>query len=262
MSEVWLTKLPLTEKMVLLVIADHASDDGTEAWPSQVTIGNKASVSVRTVQRSVNSLVAKGFIHMAKGAGGSINCREDRRPHKYTINLAVLRGDAQTTRKRRGDDNDLDGATFTPTTGRLSRPMNLPKEPPKETPFDLFWKTYPLKVSKGAARKAWDKVIAETDPETIIAGALKYAEDPNRHPSFTAYPATWLNAERWGDEALPPLDVSPEQKRAQELESARLKSERERQATEAWKAEQEESRRKSVPMPDSIRSLLQKRMTS
>ena len=60
MSEVWLTKLPLTEKMVLLVIADHASDDDTEAWPSQATIAKKASISVRTVQRSVNSLVEQG----------------------------------------------------------------------------------------------------------------------------------------------------------------------------------------------------------
>ena len=57
MSEVWRTDLPTVEKMVLLVIADHASDDGTEAWPSQATIAKKASISIRTVQRAVNSLV-------------------------------------------------------------------------------------------------------------------------------------------------------------------------------------------------------------
>jgi DNA-binding transcriptional regulator YhcF (GntR family) len=260
MSEVWLTKLPLTEKMVLLVIADHASDDGTEAWPSQVTIGNKASVSVRTVQRSVNSLVAKGFIHMAKGAGGSINCREDRRPHKYTINLAVLRGDAQTTRKQRVVSDDTDGATLTPTTGRLSRPMNLPNEPSKETPFDLFWKSYPLKVGKGAARKAWDKAIEEVDPDSIIVGALQYARDPNRHPSYTAHPSTWLNAGRWADDPLPAREISAEEKKAQEVESARLKSERERRANEAWFAEQEAQRAKAVPMPESFKSLIRKRI--
>ena len=260
MSEVWLTKLPLTEKMVLLVIADHASDDGTEAWPSQVTIGNKASISVRTVQRSVNSLVAKGYIWLQKGAGGSATCRDDRRPHKYTINLATLRGDAQTTRKPRGDFRDGNGATFTPTTGRLSRPMNLPKEPSKETPFDLFWKVYPLKVGKTAARKAWDKAVEAEDPDLIINGALQYARDPNRHPSYTAHPSTWLNAGRWADDPLPQREISIEEKRAQEVESARVKFEQDRKASEAWLAEQEAQRAKSVPMPESIKDLLKRRV--
>ena len=260
MSEVWLTKLPLTEKMVLLVIADHASDDGTEAWPSQVTIGNKASISVRTVQRSVNSLVTKGYIWLQKGAGGSATCREDRRPHKYTINLAVLRGDLQTTRKQRGDSRNADGATFTPDTGRLSRPMNLPKEPPKETPFDLFWKVYPLKVGKAAAKKAWDKATEAEDQDLIITGALQYAQDPNRHPTYTAHPSTWLNAGRWADDLLPARDISPEEKRAQEVESGRLKFERDRKASEAWFAEQETQRQISVPMPETLKDLLRKKV--
>jgi hypothetical protein len=246
--------------MVLLVIADHASDDGTEAWPSQVTIGNKASISVRTVQRSVNSLVAKGYIWLQKGAGGSATCREDRRPHKYTINLAVLRGDLQTTRKQRGDSRNPDGATLAPDTGRLSRPMNLPIEPSKETPFDLFWKVYPLKVGKVAAKRAWDKAITEADPDNIIAGALQYAQDPNRHPTYTAHPSTWLNAGRWADDLLPQREISPEEKKAQELESARLKFERELAANQAWLEEQEAQRQVAVPMPENLKDLLRKKI--
>ena len=276
MSEVWLTKLPLTEKMVLLVIADHASDDGTEAWPSQVTIGKKASVSVRTVQRSVNSLIDKGYLRMQKGAGGSATCRDDRRPHKYTINLAMLRGDAETTRKPRGDSDDGNGATLTPTTGRLSRPMNLPSEPSikppvvltirtengvikGETPFDLFWKVYPLKVGKVAAKKAWSKAVQETDHNEIILGALSYAEDPNRHPSYTAHPSTWLNAGRWADDPLPTREVSPDEKRSLEATEARLKAERVKAESQAWFAEQEALKRQAVPMPESIKKLLRQR---
>ena len=260
MSEVWLTKLPLTEKMVLLVIADHASDDGTEAWPSQVTIAKKASVSIRTVQRAVNTLVDKGFIFMQKGAGGSVNCREDRRPHKYTINLAVLRGDAETTRKRRGDAEDLDGATLTPSTGRLSRPMNLPFEPSKETPFDLFWKVYPLKVGKGAAKKAWEKAVTQEDQDNIITGALQYAQDPNRHPSYTAHPATWLNAGRWADDPLPQREISPDEKKALEATAARLKAEKDKADSEAWLAEVEAQKAKAVPMPESLRRLVRQKV--
>lgn len=266
MSEVWLTKLPLTEKMVLLVIADHASDDGTEAWPSQVTIGKKASISVRTVQRSVNALVAKGYIRLQKGAGGSINCRDDRRPHKYTINLAVLRGDVATTRDNRGDFDDVDGATLTPATGRLSRPMNLPIETPQEpgairtnTAFDLFWDVYPLRVGKVQARKAWEKAIESEDQDTIIAGALQYARDPNRHPSYTAYPSTWLHAGRWADEPLPTREVSPDEKRALEATKARLRADKDRADSKAWFEEQEAQKRIAVPMPESMRNLLRQK---
>ena len=122
MAEVWRTELPTIEKMVLLVIADHASDDGTDAWPSQATIASKASISIRTVQRTVNTLVAKGYLWLQKGAGGSATCRDDRRPHRYTIVLAKLRGDTVTTRQERGDSESNNGATLATSTGRLSRP--------------------------------------------------------------------------------------------------------------------------------------------
>jgi hypothetical protein len=71
--------------------------------------------------------------------------------------------------------------------------------------FDEFWKIYPRKVAKGTARKAWTKAIKAAAPEAIIkalrgqiaAGAFKEA-------TYTPYPATWLNGERWDDEILPP----------------------------------------------------------
>jgi len=267
MSEVWRTQLPTVEKMVLLVIADHANDEGTEAWPSQATIAAKASVSVRTVQRAVNSLVSAGFLRLEKHAGGSANCREDRRPHRYTILLNSLRGDSAPTRKVRGDSEGGDGATFTPDTGRLLRPKNLPLETPLEPPveiikadtqFDLFWKIYPLKVGKAAAQKAWVKASAETDPDLIISGALRYAQDPNRNPSFTAHPTTWLNAARWADDPLPPREMTIEEKRAQEALQAKLRAEQERLAADAWRAEIAEAEARKAPMPDYVRKLLRK----
>lgn len=196
MTEVWKTNLPTTEKMVLLVIADHANDDGTEAWPSQATIAAKCSVSVRTVQRCVNILVAHKYIRLEKRAGGSVDCREDRRPNRYTINLTRLRGDTMT-----GRQSDADGATMATSTGRQSRHMNHPKEPSLETSmFNEFWKIYPRRTAKGAAIKAWANALKVAKAEEIIAGAKKYASDSNRDPKFTAYPATWLNAQRWLDE--------------------------------------------------------------
>jgi hypothetical protein len=245
--------------MVLLVIADHASDDGTEAWPSQATIAAKASISIRTVQRAVNSLVAAGYLWMEKGAGGSANCREDRRPHRYTINIKRLRGDTESTREERGDIEAINGATLATPTGRLSRPMNHPIKPSNETPeFDLFWKYYPIKVGKAAALKAWLKAIKIESADEILAGAIRYADDPNRHPSFTAHAATWLNAQRWNDSLLPPRVLTPEERREKELVESKAKSEKDRQETLRWQKEREEQAAQAVPAPENLREILMK----
>lgn len=259
MSEVWRTDLPTTEKMVLLVIADHANDEGTESWPSQATIAKKASISIRTVQRAVNALVRAGYLRMEKHAGGSASCREDRRPHRYTINLGRLRGGITTTRNLRHDFEADNDTTSTPDTGRHLRPKKHPLDPPKETPaFVDFWTIYPKKVAKKAAQIAFEKAIKTTDPAVLIAGARRYAEDPNRHPSYTANPATWLNAERWLDDPLPAREMSVDEKR----EIERKKNEERRQLELAeyqrWQEELEAAKDQAVPMPTQVKEELRK----
>lgn len=262
MSDVWRTDLPTVEKMVLLVIADHANDEGTQSYPSQVTIATKASISVRTVQRSVNTLVDKGYIRVFKGQGGSANCRDDRRPHLYQININKLRHDTVTPRKERPDTEDSNGATITTITGRQSRPMNHPNEPSIETPgFDDFWKAYPLKVGKGAAKKAFEKATRKIPATIIIRGAVRYASDPNRLQEFTAHAATWLNAERWSDDPLPPRVLTAEEKRRLERAESFKKSEREREESVRWFAEQDKLRESAVPMPEEVKELLKKTLT-
>jgi hypothetical protein len=252
MAEVWRTDLPTVEKMVLLVIADHANDEGTQSYPSQATIAKKASISVRTVQRAVNSLVSEGYIRMFKHSGGSAGCREDRRPHLYQINLGKLRGDNLSGRQEIPNE-----ATMTTTTGRLSRPMNHPIDPSiNHHDFDRFWSTYPRKVAKAAAKKAWEKAIRVANPDEIIAGAERYASDPNRHPAYTAHPATWLNAHRWGDEPLPERELSKEEKQQRELEESRKRREREEEATKEYFRQLEEQKAKAAPMPKSLREML------
>lgn len=220
--------------MVLLVIADHANDDGSEAWPSQATIAAKCSISVRTVQRCVQTLVKQKYIYLEKRAGGSLTCREDRRPNRYTINLSRLRGDTVTRRQ-----DDANEATLTTPTGRHSRPMNHPNKPSIEpSMFDQFWKTYPRRTAKGSALKAWEKAVKIAKPEDIIAGAEKYAKDPSRDPKFTAHPATWLNAQRWLDEPV---------------------REEKRQSTpvaESYNPEIHGPNVNAVPMPESVKELL------
>lgn len=68
--------------------------------------------------------------------------------------------------------------------------------------FDEFWREAPRKVGKGQARKAWKAALKKADADTIIAGMRRFAgERRGQDPQYTAHPSTWLNGERWLDEA-------------------------------------------------------------
>lgn len=69
--------------------------------------------------------------------------------------------------------------------------------------FDDFWAVYPRRENKQSARRAFKQAIKTETLESIIAGALRYREDPNRDPAFTKHAATWLNNQCWNDDPLP-----------------------------------------------------------
>lgn len=71
--------------------------------------------------------------------------------------------------------------------------------------FKDFWELWPRKVKKPEALKAFSRALRRTDAETIIAGAERFANDPNLpEPQFIPHPATWLNNDQWNDGPLPP----------------------------------------------------------
>lgn len=79
---------------------------------------------------------------------------------------------------------------------------------PTDSDFNLFWAIYPRKEAKGAARTAFMKAAKKASVEIIIEGAKRFATDPNRQAEFTAHASTWLNQERWSDEALPSRGIN------------------------------------------------------
>jgi hypothetical protein len=76
-----------------------------------------------------------------------------------------------------------------------------------EGSFELFWKEYPKKRSKGQARRAWKKIKPDNELFNRIMSALiaakKSREWARQDGEFMPYPATWLNAEGWEDEIVP-----------------------------------------------------------
>lgn len=74
--------------------------------------------------------------------------------------------------------------------------------------FETFWKSYPRKVGKTAAQKAFAKALKLTELETILLGveALR-AEVAGKDPKFTPHPSSWLSAGRWEDEPSGQLQI-------------------------------------------------------
>lgn len=52
----------LGDRLVLLVLADHAREDGTSAWPSLETIAHQSRLSERQARRCLRNLEASGEI--------------------------------------------------------------------------------------------------------------------------------------------------------------------------------------------------------
>jgi hypothetical protein len=103
-----------TELLVLLVIADHASDDGTNAWPAVETIARKCRVTPRSVQRCLANLVIEGLIEVATQRGGDERVRSDRRPNRYRVVVEKLSTGVTPTSPReaeRGDAGVANGVT-------------------------------------------------------------------------------------------------------------------------------------------------------
>jgi len=71
-----------------------------------------------------------------------------------------------------------------------------------EQEFDKFWEAYPHKVSKFAARRAFDKVSKNVNIDDILHGVKNYITSKPPHHDY-AHPATWLNGGRWLDEPAP-----------------------------------------------------------
>ena len=81
--------------------------------------------------------------------------------------------------------------------------------------FDDWYKEYPRKTGKGAARKAFLKarkngVEVNTLKDGLARSKRSWAVE-NRPKDKMPYPATWLNAESWDDEEITVEDIRSQQ---------------------------------------------------
>jgi hypothetical protein len=100
--------------------------------------------------------------------------------------------------------------------------------------FEEFWNEYPRKRDKGAAFKAFRSALTRAKFEEILAGVIRYKNDPDRKPDFTKYPATWLNADSWENDYKPAEEIRVliEARKQKEIEATKRFLEEQKLAVE------------------------------
>lgn len=103
-----------------------------------------------------------------------------------------------------GTDRDLSSplnGSLPANRYNINTPLSL-NTPTLNTSFADFWSSYPRKIGKGAALKAYKKALTKTDAETILKAVKGYPWSSERE--FIPHASTWLNAERWTDDTTSP----------------------------------------------------------
>ncbi len=98
-----------------------------------------------------------------------------------------------------------------PTTYYQKTSSTTPSSKPRYTDdFEAWWLSYPRKVGKGAASKAFTKAVKQVDVSELSEITTRYAQSVvGSDEKFIPHPATWLNENRWEDQPCEGLPRDP-----------------------------------------------------
>jgi hypothetical protein len=228
MNAVWQhSKADGRARLVLLAIADHQGEIG--AWPSISTLAKMVNSSERSVQRDIQHLQSIGEL---KVEVQNAPTKSQYKSNLYWVNLPGVT--AGVTESQSGvTDSAIRGDTV--VVQNLNRTITEPSKAQTEKLFDEFWTSYPRKLDKAKAFRAFRSALKRAKFEDILAGVIAYRNDPKRDPEFTKYPATWLNSDSWENAATTPEN--------------RIRSEKEREASKQYLEQMKEMEKNSAPAP-------------
>lgn len=190
-------KLPSTKKIVLLMLANRVNSDTGKCIPKIKTLAEDCGLSESATKSALKELAELGLlkVHPRFYEGQQL-------PNQYELCPDGV-GFLQTHTSRQKTPVGQQAAT---ESGK--EPGNEPKHQPTKADcsalFDLFWKAYPSKVGKDAARKAFAKRKFDEKTFAQVLQALELHKVSERwtkdNGQYIPNPATWLNQGRWEDE--------------------------------------------------------------
>jgi hypothetical protein len=199
----WVIELAISHTAFRLyaVLARYADNVTHQAFPSLETLANRLGCGEKTVRRAIEDLVAHGAIKK--------HSRGRYQSSLYTVMTTPPKGSKMSGEGSKMSHEGSNLSTRLVKNVQVTRTTEL--EPKNVEPlndidqhFNTFWSEYPRKQGKGKAREAFTAAVKVAGVDAVIAGAVKYASDPNLpDPQFVPLPTTWLNQERWDDGPLP-----------------------------------------------------------
>jgi hypothetical protein len=232
--------LPASAFKIAYRLAQHFDKDTLECFPGIRFIADKTKLGIATVVDMTARLEANGHLAIIPGHSGRGNSHHYRMIRRgQQADLFDTDNNVRPTERLRANENVrpaehsegekrsvCESETFglheknvrpaeqnhlreplreqNPSSSSAARPAPLATkvaEKAIEQAFEEWWKIYPRKVAKGAARKAYASALKKATAEQLKAGAGRYAaERAGQDERYTKHPATWLNGECWADE--------------------------------------------------------------
>ena len=220
------------EKFLLMTLANYADPEG-RCFPAQRVLVEDTGLCERTVRRLLGVLETAGLIHREERRRRDGSRASDLITLLFVNRQQMPHGHASTgtscpTYRQDSPDQparDAGLTTFEPVTEPVIEPITSsgdrsspelvrpadrksrkqPATATEQAEFDAFWAIYPRHVAKKPALDAFLVAVRRGVRATDIAqGASAYAAArEGQDPSKTAHAASWLNQERWTDEAEP-----------------------------------------------------------
>jgi hypothetical protein len=237
-------RLTHAQLRVWIVLERYADVENGKTYPSHGTIAEKVGMSIRSVQRAIDDLIAGGLLekihrsspgkvpeyrvvmppkthdtHDTQGVACShdthdtqgVACSHDTHD---TQGVACSTDDKNEHTTKNGVTGDKNGHnTRHPHVASNGRTEERYIE--REN-ISLIYSAYPRKLGKAAASKAIIKALAEIahrldgpeDPvEWLLERVRRFADSPaGKKGKYTPHPATWFNAGRFDDDPNEWLD--------------------------------------------------------
>nr|DAT26554.1 MAG TPA: replisome organizer protein [Caudoviricetes sp.] len=214
-------------------------------YPSIQTLQDMTGHSENTVRAALKDLEALGFITCTARVGASniytLQIDTMRSAHRrrrwsntYEAGDPYTPGSNITTTVEELDDSERVEASVEPVEEETPVQAELIPAPAKKAKkrstttaaldeeFEEFYKhAYPRKMEPLKARRAFEKAVKNgADPRDIIEGARRFAAaTATKGKTYIPYPASWLNAGGWMNEAgdIAPVEPTPWQKKTARL---------------------------------------------
>lgn len=225
-----------TSRIVTLhALATFTNEETHECYPSLETLMRHTGLSKSAIRKAFKDLESYGWLTRR---------HRTARTTVYRINIDAIT-DANRRERKPKDYNAVEApvepveapveetpapvpAVPAPVQAELiPAPVKKKTKKGDTTPaldeeFDEFYKrAYPRKMEPLKARRAFEKAVKNgADPRDIIEGARRFAAaTADKGKTYIPYPASWLNAGGWMNEAgdIAPAEPTPWQKKTARL---------------------------------------------